>query len=191
MRFLPAQLSGVWVIELERREDDRGFFARTLCEKEFAEHGLNVRWPQANLTRTLRRGMIRGLHWQAEPKPEIKLIRCSAGAIWDVVVDVRINSPTFGQWEAFDLTADGARQLYVPAGFAHGFQCLKDGSEVSYLMSDFYQPDLARGVRWDDPTLGIPWPVGNPWVSARDASLPAWGNAISKEESFINGLPSR
>lgn len=178
MKFLPSQLSGVWVIELERREDDRGFFARTFCEQEFAAHGLNVRWPQANLTRTLRRGMIRGLHWQSEPKPEIKLIRCSAGAIWDVVVDVRTNSSTFGRWESFDLTADGARQLYVPAGFAHGFQCLADGSEVSYLMSEFYQPDLARGVRWNDPTLNIPWPVHGPHVSSRDAALPEWGEAV-------------
>ena len=162
----------MWVVEQERREDDRGFFARTFCEQEFAAHGLNVRWPQANLTRTLRRGMIRGLHWQAEPKPEIKLIRCSAGAIWDVVVDVRRSSPTFGRWEAFDLAADGARQLYVPAGFAHGFQCLVDGSEVSYLMSESYEPPLARGIRWNDRSLNIPWPMGNPWVSTRDATLP-------------------
>ncbi|MCW5558159.1 MAG: dTDP-4-dehydrorhamnose 3,5-epimerase family protein, partial [Verrucomicrobiae bacterium] len=143
MKFLPAQLEGVWLIELERREDDRGFFARTFCEREFAAHGLNTRWPQANLTRTVRRGMLRGLHWQTEPHPEIKLIRCVAGAIWDVVVDVRPGSPTFGRWEAFELSGGGIRQVYVPAGFAHGFQCLADDSEVAYLMSDFYDPSLA------------------------------------------------
>ena len=172
MRFQPTPLSGVWLIELERREDERGFFARTFCEREFREHGLNVNWPQANLSRTVRRGMIRGLHWQVEPKPEIKLIRCSAGAIWDVVVDVRPGSPTRGRWEAFELRADGLSQLYVPGGFAHGFQCLTDGSEVSYLMSAPYQPDLARGIRWNDGTLGIPWPVADVSVSERDAGLP-------------------
>src|SRR3972149_2204742 len=109
MRFTPADLPGVWLIELQPREDERGFLVRTFCEKEFAEHGLNTRWPQCNLTRTRRRGMIRGLHVQADPKPEIKLIRCSAGAIFDVVVDVRPDSPTYGKWEAFELTADNRR----------------------------------------------------------------------------------
>ncbi len=153
--------------------DERGFFVRTWCEQEFAAHGLNVRWPQGNLTRTLRRGMIRGLHWQAEPKPETKLVRCAAGAIWDVVVDVRRESPTFGRWEAFELTAENDRQLYIPAGIAHGFQNLIDGSEVSYLMSEFYDPALARGARWNDPEIGIHWPVPEPLVSERDAGLPA------------------
>lgn len=185
MRFHPAQLSGVWIVEIEPREDDRGFFARTFCEQEFGTHGLNTRWPQVNLTRTLRRGMLRGLHWQAEPKPEIKLIRCSIGAIWDVVVDVRPESPTFGRWESFELTAENLRQLYVPGGFAHGFQCLIDGSEVAYLMSERYQPELARGVRWNDPLMGIPWPVADPFVSTRDAGLPGW------EEVRRQVLPGR
>ena len=149
MRFTSAKLEGVWLIGPEPRTDERGFFARTYCEQEFAAHGLNTRWPQGNLTRTLRRGMVRGLHWQAEPKPEVKLVRCSAGAIWDVVVDVRRGSPTFGRWEAFELTADNGHQLYIPAGFAHGFQCLADHSEVAYLMGEFYVAELARGLRWD------------------------------------------
>ena len=174
MKFHPTQLAGVRRIELEARTDARGFFARTFCEQEFGDQGLNTRWPQTNLTRTLRRGMVRGLHWQADPRPEIKLIRCSAGAIWDVVVDVRSDSPTFGQWESFQLTSDTLWQLYVPAGFAHGFQCLADGSEVSYLMSESYVPELARGLRWNDPTLGIPWPVKDATVSDRDAGLPDW-----------------
>lgn len=174
MKFHSTQLPGVRRIELEARTDERGFFARTFCEQEFGGQGLNTHWPQANLTRTLRRGMVRGLHWQAAPKPEIKLIRCSAGAIWDVVVDVRPDSPTFGRWESFKLTSDALWQLYVPAGFAHGFQCLADGSEVSYLMSDSYAPELARGIRWNDPTLAIPWPIDNALVSDRDAGLPDW-----------------
>src|SRR5262245_42371822 len=140
MKFIPTTFEGVWLIELEPHADERGFFARTYCEREFAAQGLNTRWPQANVTRTLRRGTIRGLHWQAEPKPEIKLVRCAAGEIWDVVVDIRRASPTFGRWESFELTGDNQRQLYISGGFAHGFQCLSDGSEVSYLMSEFYEP---------------------------------------------------
>lgn len=172
MKFSPAQLSGVWLIELELRSDERGWFARTWCEQEFAAHGLNTRWPQGNLTRTLRRGMVRGMHWQAEPRPEVKLVRCSVGAIWDVVVDVRLASPTFGRWEAFELTADNGHQLYVPAGFAHGFQCLADGSEVSYLMGETYVPELARGLRWNDPQVSIAWPLPEPFLSERDRNLP-------------------
>lgn len=175
VKFFPAKLDGVWLLEPEPRADERGFFARTFCEREFAAHGLNTRWPQGNLTRTRHRGMIRGLHWQAEPQPEVKLVRCSAGAIWDVVVDVRRASSTFGRWEAYELTADSGRQLYIPAGFAHGFQCLADGSEVAYLMGEFYVPELARGLRWDDPAVGIPWPVAGPVLSERDRQLPGLG----------------
>ncbi len=172
MRFAKTTLPGVWRIELELREDERGFFARTYCEQEFADHGLNTRWPQCNLTLTRERGMIRGMHFQAEPYPEIKLIRCAAGAINDVVVDVRRNSATYGHWEAFELTALNHSILYVPAGFAHGFQCLIDSSEVFYQMSEFYRPELARGIRWNDPEVGIRWPVANPKLSAKDRDLP-------------------
>lgn len=172
MRFTPAKLDGVWLIEPEPRTDERGFFARTCCEQEFAAHGLNTRWPQGNLTHTVRRGMIRGLHWQAEPKPEVKLVRCSAGAIWDVVVDVRRDSTTFGHWESFELSAENGHQLYIPAGFAHGFQCLADHSEVTYMMGEFYVAELARGIRWDDPKVGITWPLSDPFLSERDRQLP-------------------
>lgn len=172
MHFHPLTLEGAWRIEPERREDPRGFFARTFCELEFAAHGLNTRWPQGNVTRTLNRGMIRGMHWQAAPKPEIKLVRCSKGRVWDVVVDVRRGSATFGRWEAFELSADNGRQLYIPAGFAHGFQCLEDGSEVSYLMGEFYVPELARGLRWNDSIVGISWPIPDPMLSDRDRALP-------------------
>ncbi len=178
MKFIPTRLAGVWLIELEPRFDERGFLARTYCEREFSEHGLNTRWPQCNLTRTLERGMVRGMHWQADPTPEIKLVRCVAGAIWDVVVDVRRGSPTFGQWEAFDLTAENWRQVYIPAGFAHGFQCLHPSSEVFYQMGDFYVPELARGVRWNDPAIGIQWPISGAKVGERDARLPVLGEAV-------------
>lgn len=172
MKFQPARLPGVWIIDLELREDERGFLARTFCEREFEQYGLNIRWPQCNLTLTRRRGTIRGLHYQAEPKPEIKLIRCAVGAIWDVLVDLRKDSPTFGQWEAFELTGQNRRMLYVPGGIAHGFQCLQDNSEVFYHMSEFYHPELARGVRWNDPQLAIPWPLPDPILSERDRQLP-------------------
>jgi dTDP-4-dehydrorhamnose 3,5-epimerase len=172
MKFLQTELSGVWLIELGLREDERGFFARTFCEKEFGERGLNARWPQCNLTLTKNRGAIRGMHFQAEPKPEVKLIRCAAGKIFDVVVDVRRDSPTFGKWEGFELSTENHRQLYVPAGFAHGFQCLADNCEVFYQMSEFYFPELARGVRWNDPAIGIQWPLPDAILSERDRQLP-------------------
>ena len=116
--------------------------------------------------------MIRGMHFQAEPKPEIKLIRCAAGAIFDVLVDVRRDSPAFGKWEGFELTGENRRSLYVPGGFAHGFQCLTDNCEVFYQMSEFYSPELARGLRWNDPGVGIRWPISNPILSDRDRNLP-------------------
>lgn len=172
MKFSQANLAGLWLVELELRADERGFLARTFCENEFAAHGLNTRWPQCNLTLTRRRGTIRGMHFQADPQPEIKLIRCAAGAILDVLVDVRRDSPTFGQWEGFELTAQNRRMLYVPGGFAHGFQCLTDNCEVFYQMSEFYVPELARGLRFNDPQVNITWPLANPVVSERDRNLP-------------------
>lgn len=178
MRFSPASLPGVWIIELEPRSDERGWFGRTWCEKEFASHQLNTHWPQGNLTHTRQSGSLRGLHWQADPYPEIKLIRCSAGVIWDVVVDVRPDSPTFGKWAAWELSASEPRQLYVPAGFAHGFQTLTDGAEVSYLMSESYRPELARGCRWNDPKLAIPWPKTVASISDRDRNLPLLSDAV-------------
>ncbi len=172
MKFSRTSLAGLWLIELDLREDERGFLARTFCEKEFAALELNTRWPQCNLTLTKKRGAIRGMHFQAEPKPEIKLIRCAAGKIFDVLVDVRRDSPTFGKWEGFELSAENHRQLYVPGGFAHGFQCLADNCEVFYQMSEFYQPELARGLRWNDPAVGICWPLADATLSERDRQLP-------------------
>jgi dTDP-4-dehydrorhamnose 3,5-epimerase len=172
MKFFPTTLGGLWRIELEPRADERGFLARTFCEREFAARGLNTRWPQCNLTLTRQRGMIRGLHYQAEPKPEIKLIRCSSGTILDVIADIRPGSPTYGRWEGFELSGENRTGLYVPAGFAHGFQCLTDDCHVFYQMSEFYDPTLARGIRWNDPALDIRWPIPNPVLSERDRDLP-------------------
>lgn len=175
MKFTPTSLADVWLVDLELREDERGFLARTYCDNEFAAQGLNARWPQCNLTLTRKRGTIRGMHFQRDPRPEIKLIRCAAGAIFDVLVDVRRDSPTFGHWEGFELTGANRRQLYVPGGIAHGFQCLTDNCEVFYMMSEFYAPDLAAGLRWNDPQVGIRWPIENPKLSGRDQGLPLLG----------------
>lgn len=172
MKFTPARIAGAWIIEMESHEDERGWFTRTWCAEEFAKHGLGTRWVQHNHTFTKMRGSVRGMHWQAEPKPEIKLVRCLAGRVLDVVVDVRSDSPTFGRWEAVELSARNMRALYIPAGFAHGFQCLEDSCELFYLMSEFYDADLARGVRCDDPHVGIEWPLPVISLSDRDAALP-------------------
>jgi len=172
MKFSKTSLLGVWLIDLELREDDRGFLARTYCETEFLDHGLNTHWPQCNLTLTKKRGIIRGMHFQADPKPEIKLIRCATGAVFDVLVDVRRDSPTFGQWQAFELTGENHRTLYVPGGIAHGFQCLADNCQVFSQMSESYFPELARGIRWNDPQVGIKWPLAESILSERDMKLP-------------------
>jgi dTDP-4-dehydrorhamnose 3,5-epimerase len=172
MKFIPTKFEGVLIVEPEPRHDERGFFARSYCEKEFAEHGLNTLWVQQNHTLTKTCGSVRGMHWQAEPHPEIKLVRCLAGSVLDVVVDVRPASPTFGRWEAFDLSAQNMRALFIPAGFAHGFQCLEDECELFYLMSEFYHADLARGVRCDDQRIGITWPLPILNLSSRDEALP-------------------
>lgn len=172
MKFTPTRLNGLWLIEPEPIEDARGFFLRTYCEKEFKLHFLNTIWPQCNLTYSKQQGMIRGLHYQADPHAEIKLIRCNAGAIFDVVVDLRDDSPTHGKWQGFELTHQNQNQLYVPAGFAHGFQCLTPQCEVYYQMSEFYFPELAKGIRWNDPALQITWPLPDAVLSERDKILP-------------------
>lgn len=172
MRFSRLSLEGVWLVQPERREDERGWFARTFCEEEFAARGLPTRFPQCNASRTARRGTLRGLHWQADPFAEGKLVRCTAGAVFDVAVDVRPGSATRGRWVSAMLSAGNGDALYIPPGFAHGFQALEDGTEVSYQMTAAYRDGLARGVRFDDPALGIPWPIADASTSDRDAGLP-------------------
>ncbi len=173
MQFVPTKLAGAFVVEPEPRGDERGFFARTFCRDEFAARGLNTTWVQCNVSFNRRAGTLRGLHWQADPHPEVKLVRCTAGAAFDVIVDLRPGSPTYRQWVAVELSADNRKAVYIPAGFAHGFQTLADGTELFYQMSEFYYPELARGARWDDPALGIEWPAcGHRVVAPRDLAFP-------------------
>lgn len=172
MIFAETQLSGVVVVELEKLDDDRGFFARSFCADEFAAHGLMTECAQANVSVNHRRGTLRGMHYQAEPGPEGKLVRCTIGAIHDVAVDLRPDSPTFRRWTACELSAENRRALHIPPGCAHGFLSLTDASEVLYLMSSRFEPALARGVRWDDPAFAIDWPAEPIVMSEKDANIP-------------------
>ena len=176
MIFKETKLAGAFVIEPERIEDERGTFARTYCREEFARHGIDAVWVQCNISFNRRKGTLRGMHYQAPPYGEPKLIRCTMGAIYDVIVDLRPGSATRGQWEAEELTADNRRMIYVPEGFAHGFQTLTDDAEVFYQMGAEYAPEAARGVRWNDPALGIEWPIDPPSaVSPKDRAFPSLG----------------
>lgn len=172
MIFTPTALGGVWQIDVELHSDMRGAFARTFCAETFAAHDLPSCFVQCNLSFNSRRGTLRGLHWQADPHPEGKLIRCTGGAIFDVAVDLRPGSPTLHRWIAAELTAQNRRALYIPPGCAHGFQTLTDDTEIFYQMTEAYHADLARGAPWDDPTFGIVWPLPDPILSARDLTHP-------------------
>lgn len=172
MRLVPTPLAGAFVIELEPRGDERGFFARAFDRDVFAAHGLDGAVAQCNVSFNERRGTLRGMHYQVEPHAETKLVRCTAGAIHDVIVDLRDDSPTRAKWFAVELSAADHRALYVPKGFAHGYQTLTDGAEVYYQVSAPYSPEHERGVRWNDPAFAIAWPIAEPIVSAKDAGLP-------------------
>ena len=163
-------LCGAFVIDLELLEDERGFFARSYCEREFAARGIQQHWVQCNVSYNRRRGTLRGMHYQAAPHEEVKLIRCTRGAVHDVIVDLRPGSPSYGNHVAVVLSAENRRSLYVPKGFAHGFLTLEDDTEVFYQMSAFYVADAARGFRYDDPAFSIPWPETIRVVSQRDKS---------------------
>ena len=171
MIFSETPISGVVLVELERLEDERGFFARGFCAAEFAAHGLAMDAVQSNLAYNARRGTLRGLHYQANPAPEPKLVRCTRGAVFDVAVDLRPESPSYCRWTGHQLDSRDHRALYIPAGCAHGLLTLEDDSEVSYLMGAAYAPELARGVRWNDPAFAIDWPFEPALISARDAGF--------------------
>ena len=158
-------------MELERREDERGFFARSFCQDEFLKQGLKPVIAQCNVSWNRKRGTLRGMHFQAPPHEEAKVVRCTRGAIWDVIVDLRAGSPTRLRWHAAELSADNRLALYVPEGFAHGFQTLEDDSEVLYQMGESYHADLARGIAWNDPKLAITWPIADPILSDRDRTF--------------------
>lgn len=168
MKFTPTRLDGVWIIDLDPHVDDRGFFARSWCQHEFAEHGLNQRLAQCNIAFSPRTGTLRGMHYQVPPHEEVKLVRVTRGAIFDVTVDLRPESPTAMQWISVKLTADNRRMVYIAEGIAHGYQTLEDDTEVFYQMSEFFHPDSYRGIRWNDPAVAIQWPAGEKVVSERD-----------------------
>lgn len=171
MIFRETKLKGAYVIELELLEDERGFFARSFCQKEFEEHGLNSHIAQCNISYNKKEGTLRGMHYQEAPYEEAKLVSCIRGMIYDVIIDLRPDSSTYCQWVAVELNAENYKMLYVPEGFAHGFQTLEDSTEVFYRMSEFYHPECAQGVRWDDPKFNIEWPkVEDRIISSKDKS---------------------
>jgi len=172
MRFTPTAVAGAMIVEAQRTEDERGFFSRVFCAREFAAQGMESAFVQASVSRNRRARTLRGMHFQAQPHPEAKLISCRAGAIFDVVADMRMHSPTFGRWFGVELTAENGKAVYVPEDCAHGFMTITDESEVFYQMTALYVPELARGFRWDDPTVGISWPHAPGVISERDKSLP-------------------
>jgi dTDP-4-dehydrorhamnose 3,5-epimerase len=173
--FTESGLRGAFTVEMVPAQDERGFFARSFCAEEFAAHGLPAQMSQSSVSYNLREATLRGLHYQAPPHGEEKLVRCTAGAIFDVIVDLRADSPTRGRWLGTELTAQNRRALFVPKGFAHGFVTLRDATEVLYMISAPYVPGAERGLRWNDPALAIEWPVEPRVISARDAALPLLG----------------
>jgi len=178
MIFTKTPLAGAYLVDLEKRGDERGFFARAFCEREFAAHGLPARFVQVNNSLSAQRGTLRGMHYQLAPKAETKLVRCIRGALFDVILDLRRDSPTFGHSFGAELSAENRRMMVVPQGFAHGFITLADHSEAFYFVDEFYAPELERGVRWDDPRFAISWPLEPAVLSDKDRAHrdfdPAW-----------------
>jgi dTDP-4-dehydrorhamnose 3,5-epimerase len=172
MIFTETELKGAFIIDLEERRDHRGFFARTFCAREFEGHGLKPTVAQCNLSFNHKKGTLRGMHYQIAPATETKLVRCTQGAIYDVIVDMRPDSPTYLSHIGVELTAENRRALYVPEMFAHGYQALTDGAEVVYQVGEFYTPGYECGLRYDDPRLGIEWPLAVTEISAKDAAWP-------------------
>lgn len=175
MIFHETALKGAFVLEIEKLEDSRGFFSRAFCQKEFEKHGLNPGVVQTNVSYNRKKGTLRGMHYQASPYGEAKLVRCTKGLIYDVVIDLRADSVTYRQWIGVELSGDNHRILYVPENFAHGFQTLADETEVTYQVSQFYTPGYERGVRYDDPVFGINWPLTVSIISEKDKN---WQNFL-------------
>ncbi len=172
MIFTKTPLAGAYLIDLEKRGDDRGFFARVFCEVEFAEHDLVTRFVQVNNSLSAERGTLRGMHYQLAPKAETKVVRCIRGALWDVILDLREGSSTFGQWFGAELSADNRRMMYAPKGFGHGFITLTDDAEAFYFADEAYAPDYERGIRWNDPQFEIEWPIEPAVISEKDQNHP-------------------
>jgi dTDP-4-dehydrorhamnose 3,5-epimerase len=182
MRFSSTTLNDAFLVTLEPAHDNRGFFARSFSVEEFMCRGLETNYPQHSVSYTARAGTLRGMHYQAEPASEAKLVRCTRGAVHDVIVDIRPQSPTYRMHQAFTLSAENRDQLYIPKGFAHGFQTLSDDVEMSYLISAPYQPELARGFRYDDPTFAIYWPMSVTVISEKDLSWPRFLDTTAYEK---------
>jgi dTDP-4-dehydrorhamnose 3,5-epimerase len=172
MQFVPTPLAGAFVLELEPSRDDRGGFARTFCQRELTEHGLDARVSQCSVSWNTARGTLRGMHYQRPPHDEAKTVRVTAGAVFDVMVDLRADSSTYANWFGTELSADNGRAVFIPAGFAHGFITLCDASVVYYMITTPYEPEASAGIRWDDPTLAIAWPLAPLVISERDRGLP-------------------
>lgn len=172
MIFTETPLKGAYFIDLEKREDERGFFARYFCEREYADHGLSSSFVQINNSLAVEKGTLRGMHYQLPPQAETKIVRCVRGALWDCIIDLRADSPTFCEHFAVELTAENRTMLYVPKGFGHGFITLEENTEALYLVDEFYAPDLERGIRYDDPTFKIKWPLQPTVISEKDLQHP-------------------
>ena len=172
MRFRKTKIEGLYIIEPKLKIDERGYFTRVFCIEEFSKIGLNFEIVQINRSLNKKKGTIRGMHFQKSPKAEDKIVQCIKGAIYDVAIDLREDSPTYGQWVAEELTEGNKRMLLIPKGFAHGFQTLTDNCEILYFMSEFYSPEYAGGVRWNDPFFNIKWPIKNPFLLERDKKWP-------------------
>lgn len=187
MKFHPTPLKGAYTIEPEKRGDDRGFFARVFCENEFAQAGLKPKIIQVNNSLSAKKGTLRGLHYQLAPKAEVKIVRCVRGALWDAIVDLRPDSPTFAKWFGAELTAENRLMMYVPKGFAHAILTLSDDAEAFYMVDEFYGPEQERGLRWNDPKFNIAWPIEPSEISPKDAKWPDFDPAYHGTEQ-LRGL---
>lgn len=190
MKFIETKLDGAYLIELERKTDCRGFFARSWCRDELAAHGLNTHIVQCNVGYSALAGTLRGIHYQQIPHEEAKVVRCVQGAVYDVIVDLRSDSPTFGQWNAVELTAENRKMVYIPEGFGHGYQTLVDETEIFYQTSQFYHPESATGVRFDDPAFGIQWPLPPSSLSDADQNWPAYDSILLTTNTSTSGFPA-
>jgi len=171
--FTETELQGAYIIDIEPRQDERGYFARVWCSREFEAQGLNTHLVQCNIAYNHKKGILRGMHYQQQPHAEVKLVRCTQGSVYDAIVDLRKDSPTYLKWTGVELTEDNHRMLYVPEGFAHGYITLQDNSELFYQVSEFYTPGAEGGLRWDDPRVGIQWPeMGELLISEKDRGWP-------------------
>lgn len=180
MLFTQTKLAGAFILEVKKIEDERGFFGRSWCKRELEEHGLNADVAQANVSYNKVKGTLRGMHFQKAPYQETKLVRCTRGAIYDVIIDLRPHSPTYKQWIGVELTEDNYRMLFVPEDFAHGFITLQDNTEVTYQVTQYYTPGAEGGIRWNDSAFGIEWPIEPTMVSAKDQAHPDFAEELLK-----------